>query len=70
MIGAVQSRTYPRYRLLTGLDDNTLCYRVSEALDLGYELHDGSAITTSSEGVYVAQALVWPGDEPSSHRPE
>lgn len=27
---------YPRYRVLTGPDDDTLCVRVGEVLDLGY----------------------------------
>jgi hypothetical protein len=26
---------FPRYRLLTGLDDEAFCHRVSEALALG-----------------------------------
>lgn len=67
---AMQSRSYPRYRLLTGSDDDAFCYRVSEALDLGYVLHGGPAITASSESVYVAQALVWPEAEPPPARPE
>ena len=51
----------PRYRLLTGPDDESFCRRVSSMLDLGYELHGSPAITTTGEGVIVAQALVWPG---------
>lgn len=58
------STSYPRYRVLTGLDDDEFCHRVSEALDLGYELHAGPAITSIGEAVYVAQALVWPREEP------
>ena len=34
----------PRYRLLTGPDDEAFCRRVSEALDLGYELYGDPAI--------------------------
>jgi hypothetical protein len=51
----------PTYRLLTGPDDETFCRRVSEALALGYVLHDGPAITFNGVKVMAAQALVWPG---------
>jgi hypothetical protein len=64
------STSYPRYRVLTGLDDDTFCYRVSEALDLGYELHGGPAITSTGKAVYVAQALVWRREEPTPVRAE
>ena len=50
----------PRYRVLTGADDAAFCYRVSEALDLGYLLHGGPAVTYDQERVIVAQAVVWP----------
>lgn len=50
----------PRYRVLTGPDDATFCRRVSEALDLGYRLHEGPAITFDGENVIVAQAVIWP----------
>ncbi|MFJ8655547.1 DUF1737 domain-containing protein [Streptomyces rochei] len=50
----------PVYRVLTGPDDATFCRRVSEMLDLGYELHGGPAVTFNGESVIVAQALVWP----------
>ena len=50
----------PRYRVLTGPDDDTFCRRVSDALDLGYRLHHGPAATYNGERVIVAQALVWP----------
>ena len=50
----------PRYRVLTGADDAAFCYRVSEALDLGYQLHGGPAVTYDQERVIVAQAVVWP----------
>ena len=59
---------YPRYRVLTGVDDDRFCYRVSEALELGYELHGGPAITTKGDTAYVAQALVWPRDEAPPRR--
>jgi hypothetical protein len=62
------STSYPRYRVLTGPDDDTFCRRVSDALDLGYELHGGPAITSTGETVYVAQALVWRRDEPTPAR--
>ncbi|MGW4818774.1 DUF1737 domain-containing protein [Streptomyces sp. NPDC004227] len=50
----------PRYRVLTGPDDASFCRRVSEALDLGYRLHEGPALTFDGENVVVAQAVVWP----------
>jgi hypothetical protein len=62
------SDRYPRYRVLTGADDDRFCQRVSEALDLGYELHGGPAITSIAETVYVAQALVWLKIEPTPVR--
>lgn len=50
----------PRYRVLTGPDDELFCRRVSEALDLGYRLHAGPAVTANAGRVVVAQALIWP----------
>ena len=60
---------YPRYRVLTGSDDDRFCERVSEALALGYELHGGPAITAADGAVYVAQALLWTSDAPAPARP-
>ncbi|HEY0501301.1 MAG TPA: DUF1737 domain-containing protein [Kutzneria sp.] len=51
----------PIYRVLTGPDDATFCHRVSEAIALGYRLHDGPAVTFNGTHVIVAQALLWPG---------
>jgi hypothetical protein len=50
----------PRYRVLTGPDDAAFCHRVSAALDLGYKLHEGPAVTYNGENVIVAQGLIWP----------
>jgi hypothetical protein len=50
----------PRYRVLTGPDDDAFCRRVSEVLDLGFELHGAPTVTFNGERVIVAQALVWP----------
>ncbi|MDZ5447969.1 DUF1737 domain-containing protein [Micromonospora sp. 4G57] len=52
----------PRYRVLTGPDDETFCRRVSEALGLGFHLYGGPALTFNGERVIVAQALVWPSN--------
>jgi hypothetical protein len=49
----------PRYRVLTGPDDEKFCRRVSDALDLGYRLHGSPAVTYNGERVIVAQALLW-----------
>ncbi|MET7937012.1 DUF1737 domain-containing protein [Streptomyces sp. NPDC005322] len=51
---------WPAYRVLTGPDDETFCRRVSEAIALGYRLHEGPAVTFNGEHVIVAQALLWP----------
>ena len=53
----------PRYRVLTGPDDATFCWRVSEALDLGYRLHGGPALTFNGTTVIVAQALIRPAED-------
>ncbi len=50
----------PSYRLLTGPDDDAFCRRVSDALELGYELYGCPAATFDGERVIVAQAIVWP----------
>jgi len=50
----------PRYRVLTGPDDAAFCRRVSEALEQGYELHGGPAVTFNGSHVVVAQALIRP----------
>jgi hypothetical protein len=56
---------FPRYRLLTGLDDEAFCHRVSDALALGYELYGAPVAAATGERVTVGQALVWPGpDQP------
>jgi hypothetical protein len=36
------------YRVLTGPDDESFCRRVSEALALGYRLHEGPSLTAST----------------------
>jgi hypothetical protein len=51
--------------VLTGPDDESFCRRVSAALELGYELHGGPAVTFDGTHVVVAQAVVWtPLDPP------
>jgi hypothetical protein len=50
----------PSYRVLTGPDDDAFCRRVSEALELGYQLYGGPAVTFNGEQVIVAQAILWP----------
>jgi hypothetical protein len=53
-------KDFPIYRLLTGPDDRTFCERVSEALELGYELYGSPAATFNGQNVIVAQAIIWP----------
>ncbi len=50
-----------RYRVLTGPDDRAFCERVSAALEEGYVLHGGPAVTFDGQRVIVAQAIVHPG---------
>lgn len=50
----------PRYRLLTGPDDDAFCRRVSEALALGYQLYGQPSVTFNGTDVIAAQAVVWP----------
>ena len=47
-----------RYRVLTGPDDSAFCERVSAALEAGYRLHGGPALTFDGSRVIVAQAVV------------
>ena len=49
----------PRYRLLTGADDEAFCRRVSQALELGYELYGDPAISLDGGRTVVAQAVIW-----------
>lgn len=51
----------PHYRLITGPDDAEFCYRVSEVLSEGYDLHGSPSITTVDGQPYAAQAVVWAG---------
>jgi hypothetical protein len=51
----------PRYRLLTGPDDDAFCHRVSDAIALGYGLYGSPALATAGGAVVAAQALVWEG---------
>lgn len=44
--------------MLTGQDDREFCERVSQALEEGYRLHGGPALTSNGGRVIVAQALV------------
>ncbi len=53
-----EGRARPRYRLLTGPDDAAFCERVSRALDEGYRLHGGPALTFDGSRVIAGQALV------------
>ena len=59
---------YPRYRLITGPDDDQFCSRVSEALELGYELYGSPAITVKGDTAYVAQGVIWLRQEPTPDR--
>jgi hypothetical protein len=56
----------PVYRLLTGSDDDAFCRRVSEALELGYQLYGSPAVASDRDRVIVAQAVLWPARLPPS----
>jgi hypothetical protein len=49
----------PIYRILTGIDDEKFCHRVSEALALGYQLYASPSVTFNGKNVIVAQVLIW-----------
>ncbi len=50
----------PIYRVLTGPDNAAFCRRVSESLEMGYQLHGSPAVTFNGSDVIVAQAVLWP----------
>jgi hypothetical protein len=56
----------PVYRLLPGSDDDAFCRRVSEALQLGYQLYGSPAVASDRDRVIVAQAVLWPARLPPS----
>jgi hypothetical protein len=48
----------PSYRVLTGPDDDAFCWRVSEALELGYQLYGSPGVAFDGDRVIVAQAAL------------
>ena len=46
------------YRLLTGIDDDAFCMRVSEALNQGWELYGSPSLTFDGKNTIAGQALV------------
>ena len=56
---------FPTYRILTGVDDATFCWRVSEAISLGYKLYGSPSATFNGQSVILAQAILWPTIESS-----
>lgn len=61
----VKPQDLPAYRLITGPDDATFCQRVSEALELGYELYGSPSVTYNSDKneVIAAQAVIWSDEQ-------
>ena len=47
-----------KYKVLTGIDDETFCARVSEHLDKGWALYGDVAATFNGKNVILAQALL------------
>ncbi len=58
----MQDNSPPRYRLLTGIDDDAFCKRVSGELDKGYVLYGSPACTfdANTGQMRVAQAIILP----------
>lgn len=54
-----------RYRLLTGVDDNAFCARVSSALNEGYKLYGSPSLSFDSDANrrIVAQAVILDNDK-------
>ncbi len=50
------------YRLLIGKDDSLFSKKVSEALELGYQLHGSPSIAFNAGDLIAAQAVIWPGN--------
>jgi hypothetical protein len=46
------------YRYLTGKDDVNFCARVTEALNLGYELYGSPTMTFNGKDVIVGQVIM------------
>ncbi len=65
---AIPPNNLPRYRVLTGPDDEAFCRRVSEALDLGFELYGSLSIAFNGSDVIVAQAVLWPDKQTTPAR--
>lgn len=59
MRNTIPPNNLPFYRLLTGIDDEKFCRRVSEALTLGYVLYGSPTITFNVKNNIVCQALLW-----------
>ena len=51
----------PGYRLLTGVDDDAFCNRVSSVLELGDQLYGSPSVAFDGKELRVAQAVLWPG---------
>lgn len=47
------------YVLLTGIDDEEFCQRVSDRMAQGYELYGSPSVTYNGTNVIAAQALVY-----------
>ena len=56
----------PKYRLLTGVDDQAFCKHVSAQLEDRYILYGSPSCTynTDEKRVYVAQAIIRPELKP------
>jgi hypothetical protein len=62
-MATIESERLP-YRLLTGDTTRAFCERVSAALEDGYVLYGGPAMSFDGERVVTAQAVVLPEHHP------
>lgn len=53
----------PTYRALTGSDDASFCYRVSDAIALGHLLYGAPTATFNGTNVILAQSIILPGSK-------
>lgn len=68
LVGTAPPEGFSRYRLISGPDDGAFCARVSEALDLGWELHGSPSVACTPDGsLRVGQALMWPAPSQRSN---
>ena len=64
------SNNLPRYRMLVEADKEDFSHLVSEALNMGFELHGPPSIAVRGDRVIMAQAVIWKKPEEPPINPE